>query len=733
MFDRIDDLPSDVQALSPDAAQLWMNTYNRVFKQTEDSFASTLAAWGAIDKRNFRTVKAVDDGKTVAGWAMMFTDEDHLDLHDTFFSHLSKLFLEYYPQAPLWYEHGFDIDYSIEPIGQRRRDMVGVYGHGIYMGHNLHTDHHLWARTHQEVVDGEHSYSSDSIGHYVDEGFNWINGELRAWPFAGCSLTKRPAEPGLGKVALKSFADQLQTLFENRPRKSHPTPGRDYRESAGGAKGGHATGDDDGRETRNPTSENKGNGNMDPELLANLAALLGVEATVETLVPALEDLIGMLQTEPEEGQAETLEQLRSAIKSAADLADDADDSALVDAVQDVIDMLTAGDDDDNEPDYQPLAEAFRAAREHREEQNKVPFMHKSSRWDKGIKHNKGNARKPGLMDVIGAASQVGGGSVKFDMPAFGARISPYQAMKAMDITTGENGGFVLNREQSDDILEALYAQLVLDRLGVESVPMVGIESVTWNRFDSGAQAYWGGAGQITPDAQGKVKGAVTLQLKEIVAVSIQQNRLLRHSSQRVEQMIQDDMIKKMGLKMDLAAFYGSGGVPADGGSTGAEPLGLKNTTDVTQTSLASKVATPDNLIEAEGRIEDANVEYGASMAWVTHGKARRQFKKLKDADGDPLYEESWNDVRVREMTLNGWPMHTTTQIPLTVASSIETTDIFLGEWSHMLIGQGEEFEVVVDTSNRVLQRETVIQIVSMVDFGVAYKEAFEILTLAKTN
>jgi HK97 family phage major capsid protein len=737
LYQRIDDLPQDVQTLSPAEAALWMNTYNRVFKQANDSMAATLAAWGAVEKLNYRAVRSVNGGDGVAGWALLFTDEDHLDLVDTYFSQATNLLIDYFPSSPLWYEHGFDLDYGPKPIGRRLSETIKVYGHGIWLGHSLHKTHPQYERTVGEARGGELSYSSDSIGHYVDLGFN-LNGELREWPLAGCSLTKRPAEPALGKVALKSFVAAMDTLNENRPSRSFPTPNRGHRKGAGGAKDGSGEANE-GEETNTDNVNNRG-AKMNPEQIAQLAEFLGVENTVEAVRQGLEDLVVMLSEEAstDEAMTEIVNGARAVLIESFDLDEQAEDGEIADALRSIIDSL--GED---EADENPLQLALRTARENGGTRSRtVPFRHNPTRWQqKNVNHNRGNARKPGLLDVIGASSRLQNGQVEFPMPAFPARTSPRDALRAMDINSGPNGGHILNREISDEIFEALYSQLIFTRLGVSRIPMAGTESMTFHRQVSGAQAYWAGAGKTVPDANPTIVGAVTLQLRELVSLSIQQNRLLRNGSPRLEQMIQDDMVEQMLRKMELAFLYGTGSVPADGSSTGAEPLGLYETTGITKTSHVSAALGPDDFIDIEGRVEDQNINYGMATGWVSHNKLRRAVKKLTDSDGNPIYSENWMELdiggdrsrRTREMDLNGHPMITSTAIPVTTAGDVQTTDLFFGEWEHALIGMGEDIELAVDTSVHFLERQTAIQIVSETDFGVAYKEAFDITTLVKVN
>lgn len=719
MYEKIDDLPDDIQRLSPEEARLWMQTYNRVFHMTQDDLAARLAAEGALIKRHSKVaLKSAREG--VIGWSLMFTDADHLDFHETYFSKLTSLLLHYYERAPLWMEHGWHPDYGPWPIGQR--ESAKVFAHGIWMAHGLHEDHERYDETCEGVERGEFAYSSDSVGHYVDQGFNPLDGELRHWPFAGCSLTKSPAEPGLGRVTFKSFVSVMERHNDARP-KTYPV----IYLSSGARKALKDKVKKTAASLQLSTHVFKGM-KMEPQMLADLAAFFGVEATVEAVTAALQEAINALSDTSGDGEVSGFDE--ASMMSALGLSENASRADMLDALQIIVEALQTdeggADEEDEEDEERDYAALSRAARFAVEQRNHIPFKTKRP----GFNINTGRAKKPGLLDVIGAISQVQGGAIQFGMPNIKSRVNPRQALRAMNINNAPSGGWMLNRQLSSELLEALYADLILEQLGARMIPMDGIESITMNRVQSGAQSYWAGSSQTVSDANAKIQAAVTLQTKELVSKAIIENRLLKNGGAGIEAMVEEDIKRVMRLRMEYSAFYGTGSVPVASGNSGAEPLGLKNITGVTQTSLASKNPGVDDLINAEGRIEDSNLDYG-ELAWASSKRARRYFKKMKDANGLPLFDEDWITNDVRALIVQDYPFHTTTQIPNTTSGSTVTTDIFLGAWENFLIGQGLDLEMVVDTSRYVEERSTLIQIVSYVDFGVAYKEAFQVITLAK--
>lgn len=206
------DIPTMPTFFSPDHEKKWRETYLRVLEDTGSEHMAYQAALGVLRRlvrgMNVKSAQAMtglhvtsyrSDGLLlVDGWGAMFGDDEVLDTWGTFFAEDTDFLDRYYPNAPLWYEHGFDDDYGGRPIGMRYA--VKRYKFGLRLIHVLHADHPLIERTIQELQSELLAYSSDSIGHYVDRGLQ--GAKMGVWPLAGCSLVKRPAEPGLGLVTL---------------------------------------------------------------------------------------------------------------------------------------------------------------------------------------------------------------------------------------------------------------------------------------------------------------------------------------------------------------------------------------------------------------------------------------------------------------------------------------------------------------------------------------------------
>lgn len=694
--------------LNPAEKAAWLSVYREVLDETGDGLKAELAAWGALKRQSrLKVVKSTNGRWRVPGWGMLFTGAQKRDLDKQFFDQATKTFLRTSGRA-LWYEHGEDPAYGVDPIGERV--VTEVYPRGIWTEHELYSDHPQLDRTLQEINDGELSLSSDSILQYVEQGFDPTTGYLGVWPIAGWSLTKRPAEPGLGPVTLDDFSMAVKTaMAEAREAQS---------------RNGHTA-----DRQSNLSSQEDELMNLN-ELLEALAKFYGIKPELNAVKSATDGLIAALTKAATDGTPDPampdgapmpdLAQLRSALG----LAPDADNAAIVTALQAILDLLmepetppvpegaSAGKSTGAKFDFTAMKRAQEmAAKNAPAEPDDVPYNTRSQNGNGGqaTRHapafNRG-AKKPGLAElVLGVVGKKSEG-----------------AMKAMGYSTGPNGGLFLGSEVAGEMIELFRAQSVVDQLGATYVPMTGIETLTYRKQLGGATATYRGEAQNINQSEPQF-GTVQLQLKELVAGTRVNRRLLRNSVANLEAMIRKDLQIAISLRADKAGLMGSGGIPNETGATGAEPTGLLNTAGVTQTALATNGAVPaiKDFVNAWGRIEDANVPSSSSWGMAMSPRTKRTMENLTDTTGQLLPVARWSQ---------GFKYPVTTQIPnnLTVGTSTDCSEVFLGDWQYLIVGLGQDVEIIVDESVYRLSGEIYIEATMMHDVGVAQPTAFQILT-----
>jgi HK97 family phage major capsid protein len=221
---------------------------------------------------------------------------------------------------------------------------------------------------------------------------------------------------------------------------------------------------------------------------------------------------------------------------------------------------------------------------------------------------------------------------------------------------------------------------------------------------------------------------MSLTLKELRAPTTWPNRWLRNLAAGAETMIRDAMVNVMRRKLMVGALFGTGSVPNDGSSTGAEPLGVRYTPGVTVTALSpAAVLEIGDLRTAIAALEDANVDETDTWGWVSHSRTFRTFEFMVDNNGQPILRNSWTDgVRVRSLV--DYPYFKTNAVPKNLGSGANESVLFFGSWQELIIGMGSDVELLVSEHLKMNFNSTYVMAVAYVDTAVAYPEAFHVTT-----
>lgn len=701
-------------------ADLWTKAYDDAFKETGDELKAALAAQGAINRYAIVGTKSVDGLPTkIGGWMMLFSDPDNLDLQDTYFNQATKTLAEYYPSAPLWYEHGKDPKYGAMPIGHRTA--LEVYPRGIWGEHELHTDHPLYPRTAKEIARGVHAYSSDSLPGYVQHGYDPSDGYLGIWPLAGCSVTRQPAEPGLGHVIAAKSLDAVLDFVKAQKREATGSQ-EETDQLPSGEKAmdeNETTTQDEDVETEKDApieGVNEMNDDFDGDEKAGstldaLAKMYGCESSPEAVRGALDSHIERMKSGgphpellkalgmPEDTKADDVANHLNNLYSAA---------------------MSTGKDDvptatmSAEPDglnYNVLHRHL-----HSGGQKSVgPYM-TGEIGAKGINVLTGITKTP-MVGVYADLKRI----ARFEKPRF------VLGQKAMSSASGPNGGYILHQEIAPTVLDPLRAKVICFQLGAEKIDMQGTNVLTVPVMNTAPDANWVGENQASGDDQPAYR-TVTLYphgLSSLVKVPF---NVEANMTPQAEQQLRTQMSRSIGLKIDKACLIGTGGALVSGG--GMEIFGISNTPGVQTYDMNGNGRTPSfiDVGQAFGLLDDANVPYDESSrrGIAFHSKIQRAFTLATDSLGNPLLRPAWRAASEREIM--AMPYGVSTQIPtnLTYGSATNASQLFGGDWQYMYIGLSDQVEVRLDqTFAGNLQAGLLIYVYA--DVKIVYPQAFFIM------
>lgn len=238
--------------------------------------------------------------------------------------------------------------------------------------------------------------------------------------------------------------------------------------------------------------------------------------------------------------------------------------------------------------------------------------------------------------------------------------------RAMSGSTTGAGGFMLPPALSARIIDLARAQTRVLEAGATVVPMDARE-VDVARWAADPEPGWRAENAAIPESDGLLE-RVTLTARSLAVVTKVSRELVEDTD--VDDQLLAAFAASFARKVDGAALYGSGTAP--------EPTGVKATTAVTKTPLATNGAAPtwDALVDSAGRLRDANE---TPTAHILSDRTGRSLAKVKGSDGQYVVPPTY---------LDGIPRLTTSGVPttLTVGTSTDTSDVFTADWSQLYVG-----------------------------------------------
>jgi HK97 family phage major capsid protein len=290
-----------------------------------------------------------------------------------------------------------------------------------------------------------------------------------------------------------------------------------------------------------------------------------------------------------------------------------------------------------------------------------------------------------------------------------------QEQRAMSESVLANGGYALAPELSARVIDRVRNQMQVMRAGATTVPMA-TQQMYLARLADGASASWKAEGQPITDSTPTFE-RVTLTAKTLPVLVKISAELFEDLSVEAAVTIENEISLALSLELDRACLRGSGVDP--------EPTGIRNQSGVTITSLGASGATPtwDNLIDSVSTVRAANIEPNAIL-WAS--RTQQTFDKLKDLQNRYLEAPA---------SLAEVPRLVTNQIPtsLTAGANNDTSEIYIGRWSDVLVGMRTDlrFQVRVLNERYIDNLQYGLLVHLRADVALAHPAAFNVVTAVR--
>jgi HK97 family phage major capsid protein len=307
-------------------------------------------------------------------------------------------------------------------------------------------------------------------------------------------------------------------------------------------------------------------------------------------------------------------------------------------------------------------------------------------------------------------------------------LDPAHARAALNTQDFGLGGALIPESFLPRLVDLLYAKAILTALGATQLPL-DTGSAVMPKLTAGSKANWTGENRKSKTTRPGF-GRVKLTAKDLTALIALTSQLMFDTRGTANTIVVNNLIQQLKLALDFAGLYGDG--------NDSSPLGLYNISSangLTKTPATSGAGSMRNDLEAMlGRYYAANPD-NQNPGWAMSPVLRTKFMMAVSTTGNKIFPE------IADGQLLGIPFQDTTQIPVTS----NATDLFLGDWADMYVGDGQNLGVTTSdqasftdedgTTVRSAFEEnlTLVKALQRNDIAVGRPQVFQILTATPTN
>lgn len=295
--------------------------------------------------------------------------------------------------------------------------------------------------------------------------------------------------------------------------------------------------------------------------------------------------------------------------------------------------------------------------------------------------------------------------------------------KALSSGTDADGGFIVDTQYSDEIIELLRPASVVRALGATTLPMPG-GNLSVPKIAGGAAAAYVGENANIAKTQ-PTFGMLVLSAKKLAALVPISNDLIRFSSYSADTVVRDDLVRALSQREDAAFIRDDG--------SGVLLTGLRYQAPAGNVITANATVNLANVTVDLGKLELALLGANVTMTrpgWIFAPRTQIYLMDLRDGNGNIAFPEVANGM------LRGKPFRTTTQVPINL--STDKSEIYLVDFSDAVIADvGGIILNVSDTAayhdgsnviSAYSQDQTVIRAIEQHDFGMRHDASVAVLT-----
>lgn len=294
-------------------------------------------------------------------------------------------------------------------------------------------------------------------------------------------------------------------------------------------------------------------------------------------------------------------------------------------------------------------------------------------------------------------------------------------------TTTAGGHTVATDLLSGSFIEVLRNRLALIRAGATFMDgLVG--NIAIPRQTGAATAYWVSESGAPTESQ-QAFDQVTMSPKTVGAFTDISRKLLLQSSISVEQFVQNDLSRVLGLEIDRVGINGSG--------TSPEPRGVLNTSGIGSVAGGTNGAAPTwaNIVELWSDVATANADFGTT-GFLTNSKVVGKLMTTEKASGTAQFVCPGFPDANGLTAFGGARAVVSNQVPSNLDKGTSTgvcSAITFGNWADLIVAMWGALDLTVDPYTGSTSGTVRVVALQDVDVAVRHAESFSAMLDALTS
>lgn len=301
-----------------------------------------------------------------------------------------------------------------------------------------------------------------------------------------------------------------------------------------------------------------------------------------------------------------------------------------------------------------------------------------------------------------------------------------QAAENMQESVDVQGGFLVNEDYSNDLIDVLRPAVAVRRMGAVPAPMPN-GNMTMRKKTGTTSAQWVGERKpIMPSAP--TVGVLKLSAKKLAGLVPIANDLLRFNSISSDAMVRDDIVTEMSVAEDQTFLRGAG--------SEFSPIGLRYMASAANIIAASAVVSVQSV-----RNELSKLRLGLSRnnvpmrrcGYIINPTLKEFLEQLQISTGALAFPE------ISQGRIGSYPFTESTSVPDNLGDAGNQSEIYFADFSQIMIGDAVQTTLAVSTEASYVDSEgetrsafqndeTLVRVIEHVDIGTRYDSAISVLT-----